>query len=259
MNTGNFLQCLLASNLFRYLICLILISSMPTHASGIQAEQNTFQDIHKLQSHVSEYTRNYLSKKYDKHTMAENVKISVSSLDSRLQLAKCDNFLTYSMKAPRHNARNVTVKTNCRINGKRLWSIFVPVSISIYSQVVVLKDNLPRGHILSSSDMSYQRVNTAGLTSNHITNIDNVVGKQVKRSLKAGAALRSTYVSEADVVKRGDAVALMARSLFLSVDTRATALSNGYIGETIRVRNSQSNRIIDAEVTGPGRVEIVSR
>jgi flagella basal body P-ring formation protein FlgA len=53
-------------------------------------------------------------------------------------------------------------------------------------------------------------------------------------------------------VRRGDAVTLVYVAPGLQVTARARALDNGALGQPIRVTNLQSNRVVNAVVTGPG-------
>ena len=46
------------------------------------------------------------------------------------------------------------------------------------------------------------------------------------------------------------------KTSLLSVATFATALDNGYVGQMIKVRNNRSQRVVDAEVIGPGQVSV---
>lgn len=54
-------------------------------------------------------------------------------------------------------------------------------------------------------------------------------------------------------IKRGDLVLLSFQAPGVRITARARALSDGAVGQPIRLANLQSNRPIDALVTGPGR------
>lgn len=53
-------------------------------------------------------------------------------------------------------------------------------------------------------------------------------------------------------VRRGQAVTLMYQTGGISLSTRVQAVENGAVGQSIRLTNPTSNRIIIATVTGPG-------
>ncbi|VEB41976.1 flagellar basal body P-ring biosynthesis protein FlgA [Chromobacterium violaceum] len=55
-------------------------------------------------------------------------------------------------------------------------------------------------------------------------------------------------------MKRGDAVSIVARQDGIEVTSAGEALANGRQGEVIRVRNTSSNKIINARVSAQGEV-----
>ncbi len=58
------------------------------------------------------------------------------------------------------------------------------------------------------------------------------------------------------VVCRNDSVLIQAISNGMNITTKGTALSDGSLGQQIRVKNDKSNRIIDAQVSGIGEVVV---
>ena len=57
-------------------------------------------------------------------------------------------------------------------------------------------------------------------------------------------------------MQRNESIALTFAAPGLSLTTRARALQPGAVGQRIRVVNLQSNRTIDATVTGPGAAAV---
>jgi flagella basal body P-ring formation protein FlgA len=72
------------------------------------------------------------------------------------------------------------------------------------------------------------------------------------RPIAAGAEVRPEMLTGANDVNRGDAVRVEVRSGAAHLALVARALSGGRTGETISVRNPDSNRIFQARVTGKG-------
>lgn len=68
--------------------------------------------------------------------------------------------------------------------------------------------------------------------------------------------LTPQHLEQAEVVRKGDHVVIIARSGSLSVRMPGEALSKGGLSEQIRVRNLNSKRVVKARVTGPGQVEV---
>lgn len=86
---------------------------------------------------------------------------------------------------------------------------------------------------------------------------ENVSQVRVIRPGGARATLPATYQTTsgqaADVaVRRGEVIELMYVSPGLALTARARALGNGGVGDSIRLVNLQSNRTVEATITGPG-------
>jgi flagella basal body P-ring formation protein FlgA len=93
--------------------------------------------------------------------------------------------------------------------------------------------------------------------------LQQVQGRSLRMPLTPGETLTLRHLSEetaaenAIVIRSRDAVHVTARKGGLKVVVRgAEALQNGSVGQVIRVRNIESNRIITGRVAGPGEVEI---
>lgn len=84
---------------------------------------------------------------------------------------------------------------------------------------------------------------------------NDAVGQTSRRLLRAGDVLRNNSLSAPVVVKRGDAVVMIARIEGIEVSTAGEALDAGAKGATIRVRNSTSGQTLRMRVTAPGMVE----
>ncbi|MEN3275859.1 MAG: flagellar basal body P-ring formation protein FlgA [Massilia sp.] len=83
------------------------------------------------------------------------------------------------------------------------------------------------------------------------------VGQTSRRTLRAGDVLRNNSLTPPILVKRGDAVVMIARTEGIEVSTAGEALDAGARGAVVRVRNSTSGQTVRMRVTAPGTVEPV--
>ena len=67
--------------------------------------------------------------------------------------------------------------------------------------------------------------------------------------------MRSGQLSSPTLVKRGDAVTMVARRDGIEVSTAGEALDAGAQGQIVRVRNAGSGQVVRMRVAGPGTVE----
>jgi flagella basal body P-ring formation protein FlgA len=83
----------------------------------------------------------------------------------------------------------------------------------------------------------------------------DAVGQTSRRSLRAGDVLRNNSLSAPVLIKRGDAVVMIARIEGIEVSTAGEALDAGARGATVRVKNSTSGQTVRMRVVAPGTVE----
>ena len=84
--------------------------------------------------------------------------------------------------------------------------------------------------------------------------IDNLQHFSLAVQMKEGDILRQRYLRKRKLVSRGDIVSVDYVTEYFSITTKVIALEDGYIGDTVRVRNEESGRRLMARVTGPNKL-----
>jgi flagella basal body P-ring formation protein FlgA len=236
MKAGNYL-CLFS---------LLLMPSLVGASEYVQTDELTTAAKTYLEKLISKQSH-YSSKKY--------VSITSHPIDSRLQLKKCGKPLTFSHN--KNTALNGTMSVKVSCSSPHPWAIYTKHVVSIKKSVLVINRNLPKGHIVADTDISYAIKNTKNLRNGYITDTSFVLGNQLKRSLREGQALYSHQLEPVELIKKGDKVNISARVGSLTVVTSGTALDNGRIGEQIDVRNKRSSRVIRTKIIGSNSVEVI--
>ncbi|WP_347329500.1 flagellar basal body P-ring formation chaperone FlgA [Marinimicrobium locisalis] len=208
------------------------------------------QDLTLVRTQVTDYLQQYYQT-----ADIERVEVTVGRLDPRLRLAACPSPLELSHKDAERRGGNLTVHTRCP--GPTPWALYVPAEVAVYRQIAVTSRSLGRGHRLNAGDVTLAVRNTGQLRQGFVTQPDAIIGMEVRRPLQAGDPLRLSQLEAATVVRRGDQVRLKAKTGSITVDTKGTALSDGRVGDQVRVRNDRSERVIRGRVIGPGTVEVI--
>lgn len=237
-----------SAGVVRNFVVSVVISpalSLPAVASA-----NQFHDLQSLQASVASFLTDYYAA-----TQAEKIEIDVADLDRRLTLAQCEMPLSFTLNDSSNSGGNLTVHTRCE--GAVPWSIYVPAQVSVFRELLVASRNLVRGDIVSRADVVSEIVNTSQLRQGQISETDSVIGQEVKRPISKGEPFRNASLDSPMVIKRGDPVIIELQSGSISVNSNGTAMANGRIGERIRIRNSQSDRIVSGQVVAAGRVLMV--
>ena len=125
-----------------------------------------------------------------------------------------------------------------------------------YGDAFVAARPLNRGDRITRAMVTTQRVQVNSVRQGTITRLDNLVGLEMKRSVRAGTPFTPHLVITPDAVARGDHVMITARNQGFAVSTRGKALANARIGEQVLVENLSSSRTLRARVVAPGQVEV---
>jgi flagella basal body P-ring formation protein FlgA len=117
--------------------------------------------------------------------------------------------------------------------------------------VPTLRRHAMPGQVITDDMIAWQRVPTrqAGVTT--VTRHDDILGQTARRPLTAGVPIRLTDLKPNLMVTKGDVVTLMVRTGAMTLTARGQALESGTKGAVIRIRNTQSDRVIEARVIAP--------
>ena len=184
----------------------------------------------------------------------DTAKVIKGKLDSRLRLRQCIKPLEGFLPAGGRTIGKITVGVRCTDSAP--WSLYVPLQVSVFREVVVAVDLLTRGSVLSSSDVRLASVDLADLPHGYITDINDAAGKKLKRRLQPGAALTPAALEEPQIIKRGQRVTIVARSGRMEVRMAGKALDHGAVGKRIGVVNLSSKQKLEGVVTASGEVMI---
>jgi flagellar basal body P-ring formation protein FlgA len=119
----------------------------------------------------------------------------------------------------------------------------------------VLTRNVERSELLKSSDLIIERRPKAEIGGEAATR-ERALGMQVRRSMRAGQALKVADLAKPDLVQRDQGVTLIYQTAGLYLTTRAKALDNGTEGDVVSVLNLQSKRTVTGIVTARGQVTV---
>ena len=241
-------------NLQRYCRLLCVTVALFTLGSGTtaRAENATLPDllIGVTQGFLEFTVEDYLATTQT----PGRYEIQVSQLDPRLRMPMCDKELTATLESPAQPIGRVTVKVRCE--GASPWTVFVPAQVKLFRDVVVVTRPLKRTGIIGFDDVAMRERDISLINQGYLTSLDQAVGQKLTRPMVTDQVITLVHLEQAEVIRKGDQVVISASSGGLTVKMPGEALSNGGMSEQIRVKNLNSNRVIKAQVTAPGQVEV---
>jgi flagellar basal body P-ring formation protein FlgA len=186
----------------------------------------------------------------------DNAKVIITpqNIDGRLSPPACSSPVVVELASEREIGRNNTVKLSCHAPSLNyLWQVYISVRVEISYPVVVADNVLSPGALLTRDSLNIAFVDQYSLRGQFFTEVEQIIGSRVKRRVTKDAPILSGNLC---FVCKGDPVSIFARTENIVIKTSGEALNDGNEGDTIRVKNSISNRELDAQVTGIGEVEV---
>ena len=228
------------------LATLCALSQLADSASFTRPEQLIDATRAFLEREVTDYLqRSQIQARYE---------IELNRLDPRLRLAACDQELTTRLESPAQPVGRITVRVSCEAASP--WSVFVPAQVHLFREVIVARRPLARESVVELADVTLAERDVSLLNQGYLTSFDQVLGNKITRSALPDQVLPPTYLSPAEIVRKGDQVVISAKNSTINVRMPGEALSDGALGSQIRVKNQRSGRTIKARVVGPGQVEV---
>ena len=122
------------------------------------------------------------------------------------------------------------------------------------ADVLVLAHAVAPGQALAEADVTLEHRDISA-TPDAVSSLEGIAELAPRASLRAGQVLQQRLLQALPLVHRGEAVRIVARHDTVDVEAAGQALDDGARGATVRVRNSNSGRVISGRVIDAGVVE----
>jgi flagella basal body P-ring formation protein FlgA len=134
----------------------------------------------------------------------------------------------------------------------------VPVSghVEVKRSIPILARRLEAGTTISEADLDWIQVPEERVSADVITEPSQLIGRELRHDKAENDLMHSHDVVPPRLVVRGTLITMQIETPFMTVTAQGKAQQDGAMGETVRVLNTQSNRMIEGVVTGPGTIDI---
>ncbi|MEN0076467.1 MAG: flagellar basal body P-ring formation chaperone FlgA [Paracraurococcus sp.] len=122
--------------------------------------------------------------------------------------------------------------------------------------VVVAARRLSLGEVVAPEDVRLVRMRAERVRPGAADRLDQVVGQQLHRPVGAEMALQRADLAPPALVERNALVTMQVEAPGLSLTAQGRALGAAARGALVPVMNLASRTVVEAQVTGPGRVRV---
>lgn len=141
------------------------------------------------------------------------------------------------------------------VDGKPAGTCVARGKLEALALVATAAVALRKGEVLTRDNIVLQQHNIGALEKTFPTK-EQLIGMQVARNIEAGRVIEQKYIVSPPLIKDGDQVKIFARKGEMQISTNGVAKASGRMGETIRVKNISSSKLIYCRVDGPGIVSV---
>lgn len=136
------------------------------------------------------------------------------------------------------------------IEGKnnRDRSFYVPFRAISKTKVFVLTNSRKKNEVLRPESVTAKETVLNDNKPAYPSKIEDVIGRTLKKDVAAGTVITYSMLDDPVVIQKGEIVNVIAENNKLVVRTKGKAMEKGKVGESIRVRNVQSDKEIFGRV-----------
>jgi flagellar basal body P-ring formation protein FlgA len=124
------------------------------------------------------------------------------------------------------------------------------------TSVPVVVRRLGAGEVIGKDDIEIRTVQTRLLPGDAVLDEQDLIGRTPRHVLRPGTPIRRTEVRTPIIIARGELVTVILATPQMLLTARGRALDDGGRDDVVRIRNLNSNGVIEARVSGPGQATV---
>ncbi|MAJ56308.1 MAG: flagella basal body P-ring formation protein FlgA [Gammaproteobacteria bacterium] len=125
----------------------------------------------------------------------------------------------------------------------------LPSHTAVFATSIIARGNL------ISAEFVQEQVFYGELPLDAVSSLEDLGRATAIRQLSPGQPVRYSDVRPLAAVRKGEMVTLTVKRGVITVSIDMEATERGFIGDRVKLRNTESDVLVDAIITGPGRAE----
>ncbi|MFH1700042.1 MAG: flagellar basal body P-ring formation chaperone FlgA [Candidatus Zixiibacteriota bacterium] len=224
------------------LVCLLIIPAI------LKAE-NSREDLEYLESFLSEKIIS------DYGFNSDEVEIQLIRCGARLDNLSTSEIQAYPLAQSNPRGRfpmRIEIYRDNAMTGKGS----VTIDVRLFADLPVPVRRINRHAILNPQMFILKRFEVTSIREKMLTDLAQLDNIRAKQNLAEGQYVSLNKIEKIPDVENGMSITIIASAGTFDIRAKGMALQRGYIGESIKVKNVDSKKIIIGKITSPGVVEI---
>lgn len=224
-----------------------LFVALLTVAPLIPLQANSFQSHKSITHAVQEFI-------VQQKVPLNNLQVTLTSLNDKLVLPKCGKTLQVTMAPGTKLMGNTSLTIRC--SSPQKWKIHVAAHIDGQVSALIARHPIPRGMVIRNDDLEFVSRRYSQLNHGYYVSAKLLTNMEAKRNIRAGQIMTPNLIKAQKLVLRGEHITIIAQNGGINLRVKGKALMDGQIGQTIKVRNLNSKKLIYARVISAGMVRV---
>lgn len=249
----------LFARMFSALLFRTLLFSTLLTSTGWAAEPSTDSPTNTaptptVQAQISQQVKQFVDSVSHKQRYAR-IEYDLMLPDTRLKLETCQAPLVIENRSPHRIIGRLTLKVACD-KASKPWMVNLSVNIVAYDKIIVSSRPIPKGSKITAGMLTQVERNVTNMHQGYFKALHHVVGSVTKYAINGNRALKPGNILPPMLVNKGEKVVIHAKSSGLNIRATGIALDDGALGELVKVKNSQTTRIIEGRVSAAGQITV---
>jgi flagellar basal body P-ring formation protein FlgA len=120
----------------------------------------------------------------------------------------------------------------------------------------VLKQRLRDDGVIAKENIAMQLFALTKVRQDTVLEAEQLIGKSPRHMISPNRPIRTGELTTPPVLEKGATVSMRYATPYMSITTTGEAQEEGSVGNTIRVRNTDSNKIVRARIVSPQEVVV---
>jgi len=140
--------------------------------------------------------------------------------------------------------------------GRPVTKAQIRARISWFEYALVTTDAVRRHDIVTLDKFGIEKVETTYLTDKVLNSPEQLNDRWARKNIKKGQIITTALVEKIPAVISGKNIDIIYKTEAMEISAAGVALEAGYVGEKIRVRNSQSRKVIACTIIDGKTVQV---
>lgn len=154
------------------------------------------------------------------------------------------------------------------VNGQMVFNIIAEVpdaaavsfqvkgNVDEWKELPVAARPLRKGDVIGADDITMARLNVQSLPKDVASDEENLIGLETEREIAVGEVFRRNKLVLPPVVEKGATVMLVYNKGALTATATGVALAAAGTGETVKIKNASSKKVVNGTVVEAGLVRV---